>query len=526
MANAVQKIKLSPSRDIPFNKLVLSQSNVRRVKAGVSIEQLAESIAQRTLLQSLSVRAVVDTDGHETGMFEVPAGGRRYRALELLVKQKRMAKTQLVPCVVRDGGIAEDDSLAENDERVGMYPLDQLRAFQSLRDGEMSEEESAARHLVTPAIVKQRLRLASGFTKMDGVYTGADCVSTPWQARELALRLAREAEAVCRIYLSNGRRTGRYWLVGDVKNTPGRSLFVRLEGGESGRGAAGKWTDAATGEHGDLLDVIRETCGLVNFHDVVTEARRFLSLPRPEPDLTSRSRLAPAPAGSAESARRLFALSHPVPGTLVETYLRTRGITALPQTNSLRFHPRCYYRPDQYSPTETWPAMIAAVTDLGGSITGVHRTYLAPSRLGFSGNGKAPIDTPRRAMGHLLGNAVRFGAVDDVAAAGEGIETMLSLLCAMPKMPMLAALSAAHLAANLFPRTLRRLYIVRDNDPAGDGAMAKLVDRTGTAGIEAVVLSPCCDDFNDDVSRFGVAALRASLREQVASEDAAQFLSF
>jgi ParB family chromosome partitioning protein len=99
MASAVQKIKLSPSRDIPFNKLVLSQSNVRRVKAGVSIEQLAESIAQRTLLQSLSVRAVVDAGGQETGMFEVPAGGRRYRALELLVKQKRMAKTQPVPAL-------------------------------------------------------------------------------------------------------------------------------------------------------------------------------------------------------------------------------------------------------------------------------------------------------------------------------------------------------------------------------------------------------------------------------------------
>src|SRR3982074_1377767 len=92
MASAVQKIKLSPSRDIPFNKLVLSQSNVRRVKAGVSIEQLAESIAQRTLLQSLSVRAVVDADGQETGMYEVPAGGRRYRALGPLVKQKRMGE--------------------------------------------------------------------------------------------------------------------------------------------------------------------------------------------------------------------------------------------------------------------------------------------------------------------------------------------------------------------------------------------------------------------------------------------------
>ena len=149
MAKAVQKITLSRSRDIPFNKLVLSQSNVRRVKAGVSIEQLAESIAQRTLLQSLNVRAVLDGEGNETGMFEVPAGGRRYRALELLVKQKRLAKTQLVPCVVREGGIAEDDSIAENDERVGLHPLDQFRAFQTLRNLGMSEEDIAARHFVT-----------------------------------------------------------------------------------------------------------------------------------------------------------------------------------------------------------------------------------------------------------------------------------------------------------------------------------------------------------------------------------------
>src|SRR6267378_289966 len=97
------------------------------------------------------------------------------------------------------------------------------------------------------------------------------------QAAELAHRLARDAEAVCRHYLSNGRREGRYWLVGDVRNTPGRSMFVRLKGPESGKGAAGKWTDAATGEHGDLLDVIRESRGLGEFGDVLAEARRFLS---------------------------------------------------------------------------------------------------------------------------------------------------------------------------------------------------------------------------------------------------------
>jgi hypothetical protein len=104
MTKAVQKITLSPSRDIPLDKLVQRQSNVRRVKAGVSVEQLAESIAQRPLLQSLSVRAVVDAERRETGMFELPAGGRRYRASEHLVKQERMMKTQSVPCVVRDQG--------------------------------------------------------------------------------------------------------------------------------------------------------------------------------------------------------------------------------------------------------------------------------------------------------------------------------------------------------------------------------------------------------------------------------------
>ncbi|MHB0773366.1 ParB/RepB/Spo0J family partition protein [Bradyrhizobium sp. 1.29L] len=170
MTKAVQKITLSPSRDIPFNKLVLSQSNVRRVKAGVSIEQLAESIAQRTLLQSLNVRAIVDEEGNETGMFEVPAGGRRYRALELLVKQKRMSKTLAVPCIVREGGIAEDDSIAENDERVGLHPLDQFCAFRTLRDLGMSEEDIAARHFVAVAIVKQRLRLASVSPKLHEVY--------------------------------------------------------------------------------------------------------------------------------------------------------------------------------------------------------------------------------------------------------------------------------------------------------------------------------------------------------------------
>jgi hypothetical protein len=340
-----------------------------------------------------------------------------------------------------------------------------------------------------------------------------------YDATELAHRLAREAEAVCRHYLSNGRRVGNYWQVGDARNTAGRSMYVRLKEPHSGKGAAGKWTDAATGEHGDLLDVIRETCGLVDFHDVVQEARRFLSLPRPNPEPGRHHRPSPAPTGSPESARRLFAMSKPIPGTIVETYLRQRGIMHLHNVGSLRFHPRCYYRPDADAPTQTWSAMIAAVTDLQGQVTGAHRTWLDPS-----GRDKAPVDTPRRAMGHLLGNAVRFGIANDVMAAGEGIETMLSLRCAMPTMPMNAALSAAHLAAILFPATLRRLYIVRDDDPAGDGAMESLIARAQTVRIEAITLSPRCGDFNEDLRRLDIDALRAALRVQIAPEDVGRFL--
>src|SRR4029077_1503480 len=151
----------------------------------------------------------------------------------------------------------------------------------------------------------------------------------PRDASELACRLARDAEAVCRHYLSNGRRQGRYWTVGDVRNTPGRSMFVRLSGPESGPGAAGHWTDSASAEHGDLLDVIRESCGFIDFRDVADEARRFLSLTHAELRRTSKLVRTLVPTGSPEAAQRLIAISQPIRHTLVEIYLCNRGIKAV-----------------------------------------------------------------------------------------------------------------------------------------------------------------------------------------------------
>lgn len=333
-------------------------------------------------------------------------------------------------------------------------------------------------------------------------------------ASDIARRLAREAEAVCRYYLSNGRRQGRYWIVGNVDNTPGRSLYVRLTGPASGPGAAGKWTDAAEGTHGDLLDLIMANLRLASLADALDEARHFLSLPRPDPPV--RQVLPPAPTGSPEAARRLWAMGRPIPGTLAEQYLAARGIVGVDAIGALRFHPRCYYwREDRRdSEPETWPALLAKVTDAEGALTGLHRTWLDPATAG-----KAPVDPPRKAMGLLLGHGVRIGEAADLLAVGEGLETMLALRMAMPELPVVAALSAGHLAALILPPGVRRLYIAVDSDATGRDAADRLAERAAADWIEAIRLTSRLEDVNEDLRAFGLIELRAHLRPQIAPED-------
>jgi hypothetical protein len=186
---------------------------------------------------------------------------------------------------------------------------------------------------------------------------------------------------------------------------------------------------------------------------------------------------------------------------------------------ALRFHPSCFYRAQEDAPRETWPALLAAVTDLDGAITGVLRTWLARD-----GSGKAPLATPRRSLGRLLGSGARFGKATDVLAAGEGLETMLSLRVVLPALPIVAALSATHLGAFVPPAGLRRLYIARDNDRVGRRAAEMLGARAHAGGIRALVLTPHWDDFNTDLTRLGPEALAASLRVQLTAEDVARFM--
>jgi ParB family chromosome partitioning protein len=242
MAKVAQNFTLSPSRDIPFDKLLLSQSNVRRIKAGVSVEELAEDIARRGMLQGLNVRAVLDADDVETGMFEIPAGGRRFQALSLLVKQKRLAKTALIPCIVRDAAsdiLAEDDSLAENMQRVTLHPLDQFRAFVALREKGQGEEAIAAAFFVTPQIVKQRLKLASVAPALLDVYAEDDMTLEQLMAFTVNpdhVRQVRVWDAVKNSWNKEPYAIRRMLTETSVRASDRRSVFVGIEAYEAAGG--------------------------------------------------------------------------------------------------------------------------------------------------------------------------------------------------------------------------------------------------------------------------------------------------
>ncbi len=323
----------------------------------------------------------------------------------------------------------------------------------------------------------------------------------PSPAAAIAAALAVRAEEVCRRYLPNGRRLGRYWICGDLDGARGRSLFVRL----SGSGKPGGWTDAATGQHGDLLDLIRHRTSAPTLRAALDEARSFLALesaPDRDPGAAPAT-ASDAPYDATEAARRLWRRCRAIDGSHAERYLHARGLSRC-RFVALRFHPALRYRED--ATVRRYPALVAAVTGSDGAIAGVQRTWLDPRS-----PAKAGVANPRKALGRVYGLAVRFGSPSDDAAlvVGEGIETVLSLVTAVPEITAAAALSAGSLGAFAPPAGIARLTIARDNDEDGALAAERLARRCARLGIAATVIVPVSNDFNDDLVDFGAAALRA-----------------
>ncbi len=313
-------------------------------------------------------------------------------------------------------------------------------------------------------------------------------------ASDVSAALAARAEEVCRRYLPHGRKSGRYWTAGDIRGARGRSLFVRL----APPGIPGKWTDAATSEHGDLLDLIRIASGAGSLPAALAEARAFLSLsPAPVdagPDTYDRG----------QAARRLWRRCRAIDGTHAEAYLRARTLHRC-RFPALRFHPALFYR--DAGGVRRLPALVAALSGADGAICGVHRTWLDPVR-----PAKAPLARPRKALGRVHGLAVRFGTpAAGMLLVGEGIETVLSIVTALPDTVAAAALSAGSLGAFAPPAGTDRLVIARDNDPEGEQAAERLARRCASARVAALVIAPEGGDFNDDLVALGAGALAARL---------------
>ena len=328
--------------------------------------------------------------------------------------------------------------------------------------------------------------------------------SRPMNATEIAAALSTRAEDVCRRYLPRGRRQGRYWTIGDTSGAKGRSLFVRL----APPGIPGKWTDAATNEHGDLLDLIRLHTGGASLWHAMEEALAFLSL----------RQSTPANGGNRaggydreEAARRLWRRCRPIDGTHAEAYLHARAI-GLCRFPALRFHPDLIHRGDDG--IHRLPALVAAVTGDDGAIEGVQRTWLDPKL-----PEKANLVHPRKALGRVHGRAVRFCGTASGATllAGEGIETVLSVVTAVPGIHAAAALSAGSLGAFEPPQDLALLVIARDKDVEGGHAANRLQHRCVERGIPSIVIVPEHSDFNDDLVAVGADTLAARLSPLIAS---------
>ena len=334
--------------------------------------------------------------------------------------------------------------------------------------------------------------------------------------------LAERAEDVCRHYLPAGNLAGNRWEVGDLNNAPGKSLKVDLAGKRRGR-----WRDYETGHKGDLLDLIQHTRGFASLGPAMGDARHFLGIPNSPPTSRSPSSAvvpaAPPPTvnpdapdeshpGAPTGALRLWDACQPIPGTLAELYLRNRGITDTAH-DALRFHPKLRYRDDNYVTYR--PAMVACVRGADGQVNAVHRTWLDATGLD-----KAQLPQPKKLLDRSKGAGVLFHperiAKSDIVV-GEGIETVLSVLSALPGCAGIATLTSSVMAGIPIPQSTGRILIAVDRDPAGYPAACRLEDRLKAEGRDAHLILPERADFNDDLEAVGAEALRRHIQAQLAS---------
>lgn len=276
---AVPMIVFSKARDIPFNRIRLSNDNVRKIDVEADLDELSRDIERREdLIQSLNVRAILDADGNETGDFETPAGGRRYRSIARLVKAGRFPEDGLVPCIVKKADAktsAIDDSLAENVQRLPLHALDQFRAFQTMREKGQSEEEIAAAYFTTVNVVKQRLRLVSVSPKLLDLYAADELSLEQLMAFTITddhKRQEKVWKAVAKSWSNEPYQIRRMLTEKSVRASDKRAVFAGIDAYEAAGGAIAR--DLFERDGGGYLEDVSLLDDLVSAK-LKTEAERI-----------------------------------------------------------------------------------------------------------------------------------------------------------------------------------------------------------------------------------------------------------
>ena len=221
------------------------------------------------------------------------------------------------------------------------------------------------------------------------------------RAHKLSERLAEHIDSLVPELLPGARRTGGYWSAGNVQGDTGGSLYIHRAGPRSGR-----WVDAATGQFGDMLDLIN--AALFGAQDLRAAIRWTLAWLGLDPACSQPS--APPRASQSKphshdgdeaaicAARSIWRAARPIGGTLAERYLRCRAVTIhLPLT--LRYAPALLH----HATGLALPALVAAISGPDGKVTAVQRIYLRAD-----GTDKAGVADPKMTVGRMRGSACRL----------------------------------------------------------------------------------------------------------------------
>ena len=308
-------------------------------------------------------------------------------------------------------------------------------------------------------------------------------------ASDIAHELALRVDDLIPTLLPLARRCGNYWSIGSIDGERGDSLFIHRHGAR-----AGKWSDAATGQFGDLLDLI-EAARRLSKTDARDEARAWLGYGQAMRPVSAPAKTTASDEGATRAALEIWNQAKPIAGTLGEKYFIFRAVN-LPIPATIRYRGSLLHKPTGL----ILPAIVAAVQTPDGSVSAIQRIYIRQD-----GCGKAGVRQPKMTLAPLGTGAVRLGEATDTLGLAEGVETGLSAM-ELLGVPVWAALGRRFDAIAL-PDSVRRVIVFRDNGEPGEDAAERARVKFEGEGRTVEIVAPPAEygDWNDVAQARGMA---------------------